>query len=413
MLERIAIISFHTCPLSSQEGKETGGLNVFVLETAKQLEKLGFVVDVFTRDQDENSEKVVHVSPNLRVVHLKAGPGKTVPKKQLAKYLPEFAESFADFVKKENLSYKIFDCHYYLSGLAAKEINKILGQKNPIIMTFHTLALMKNLVAKTEDEKEDEFRVRAELELAKSSEKVILTGDADAKYMEYLYKCSVEKIEVITPGVDLDKFYPIEKNHAKERIKAPKDEKIILFVGRIEPLKGIDVLIYAVKILLEKKLSCCISLWIVGGDTSQDVKLWPSELKKLEALRKQLDITSEVKFVGRKKPEELQYYYNSSEVVVMPSQYESFGMTALEAMACAVPVITTDSAGISEYFDKKHESLIIPANNPLLLAEGIEKLLIDETERKKMGQEVRSSIEDLTWEVTANKYVKVYKEILG
>ena len=161
---------------------------------------------------------------------------------------------------------------------------------------------------------------------------------------------------------------------------------MILFVGRIEPLKGIDVLLYALKILRGTHPELKICVWIVGGDISHDAEEWPPELKKLSEIREILNIHTSVKFVGRKEPVELPTYYNAADLMVMPSHYESFGITAVEAMACGTPVITTDVTGVSRLIDKKHSNLITSANNPIGLARRISALLCDKEEYKKISQ---------------------------
>jgi D-inositol-3-phosphate glycosyltransferase len=405
-MKHICMILFHTCPLAFQEGKETGGANVYVLELSKALAKKGYTVDVFTRCQDETQPKIVSVQERLRVIHIKAGPEKTVDKKQLMPYLDEFAENILAFSKSENSAYTVLDCHYYLSGLIGLKLQEKMDI--PLFITFHTLALMKNLVARSEKEVESRERIDAEFLLAQKSQKIITPSESDREYLQYLYNAEKEKITIITPGVDAKLFSPMEKGIAKKYVGAPINHKIVLFVGRIEPLKGIDVLMYAVKILLKKNPTLCAKFWIVGGDISQEVGQWTEELQKLESLRDTLGITESVTFIGRRAQKELPYYYNSAEVVVMPSHYESFGMSAVEAMSCNIPVITTDATGVANLLDDKHQSLITSVNNPLLLAEQLEQVLVHETFVHM--HDIAEHVKDLTWENAAEKVVALIKK---
>jgi D-inositol-3-phosphate glycosyltransferase len=408
MPKRIAVISYHTCPLSDEEGKEVGGMNVYVLELSKELAKKGLVLDLFTRSQDEKSPKIVNVSNNLRVIHIPAGPQTSLSKKEIADFIPEFLTNFYAFIKSEKAQYDIVSCHYYLSGIIGIDIKKKL--QIPMTITFHTLALMKNLVARSEDEKEDVERIRYELLLVKEADIVIATSENDAQYLETLYDCPSEKIVVLMPGVNLNLFKPNDKIIAKKKINADPDHEIILFVGRIEPLKGIDIIIYAIKILLEKNPNLRVCLWIVGGNSGEQQHNWSEELKKLEEIRKILQIATAVKFVGRKHQSELPDYYNAAKIAVMPSHYESFGITALEAMACGVPLITTDVTGISDLFDKKHHAMITSANNPLLLAEKMKNLLVDKNVYDRASKEVYRKVQDLSWENVAANFVKICSE---
>src|SRR5258708_8868002 len=314
--KRIAVISYHTCPLSDEMDAEIGGMNIYVLELSKALSKKGYYLDIFTRSQDEKSPRIVQVNDHLRVIHVPAGPQEPVSKKEIEQYIPEFLENFYVFVEKENLEYSILSCHYYLSGIVGTAIKKKFGI--PIVMTFHTLGLMKNLVARSDEERESKERIETELTLVKEADQIIATGETDAKYLRYLYDGDPLKIAILMPGVDLELFKKTDKLAAKKTIGAQTDEKLILFVGRIEPLKGIDVLLYALKILLSVKHNLNVCVWIVGGDISQDVDEWPKELKKLSEIREVLGIRTSVKFVGRKEQRKLPTYYNSPTLIVIP-----------------------------------------------------------------------------------------------
>jgi len=405
----LAVFSLHACPLASQEGKETGGLNVYVLETAKELAKLGYRIDMFTRSQDAKQPYVVNVSPNVRVIHLVAGPEKPIPKRENLPLIDIFVKAFSDFAKKENLSYDLLHGHYYFSGLAGLKVRKKL--EIPLIMTFHTLALMKNLVGRTTDEKEEEYRINAELELVQKADCLIATSDSDRAYLKYLYNTPEEKISVATPGVDTKLFSEIPQLEAKKEIGARAEHKIILAVGRIEPLKGFDSLLFALKILLVRnpQLKNQLCLWIVGGDTSEPPALWSKELKHLETLRRQLGITTSVKFVGREPQKRLPYYYSAASVVVMPSHYESFGLVALEAMACGRPVIASNVTGVSSLIGTKRGKLITSVNNPLLLADQIEDLITNRGKFTQVKEKLKKEAEKHTWTKTARKMDRVYK----
>ncbi len=405
--KRFAVISYHTCPLSDEADAEIGGMNVYVLELSKALSKKGYYLDIFTRSQDEKSPRIVQVNDHLRVIHVPAGPQEPLSKKSIELYIPDFLEHFYSFVEKENISYSTVSCHYFLSGIIGVDIKKRF--RIPLVMTFHTLGLMKNLVARSDGERESNERIETELMLARESDQIIATSETDAQYIQYLYDGNPEKIDVLTPGVNLDLFKPSDKIEAKKSINAEADTKMILFVGRIEPLKGIDVLLYALKILRGTHPELQICVWIVGGDVSHDAEEWPPELKKLSEIRELLDIHTSVKFVGRKDPKELPTYYNAADVMVMPSHYESFGITAVEAMACGVPVITTDVTGVSRLIDKKHSMLITSANNPIRLAQRISSLLCDTEEYKKVSKSVAQNVRDLSWDNTADHFVELCK----
>jgi len=409
------MISYHTCPLASEEGKETGGMNVYVLELAKQLSRLGHFVDVYTRSSAPENPPIVQVTERFRVMHIVAGPQASVPKKSLIQYIPEFIENVNVFCKTAGAEYDIMHCHYYMSGLVGIELQKSLKcpwVKMPMISTFHTLALMKNLVARGELETEDSSRVDAELEIVKHSDFIVAPSESDASYLQYLYEADTSKVIVIPPGVDTKVFRPLPKKKAREFVGAQADEKIVMFVGRIEPLKGIDMLMYAIKVVNQDEPNLKLKLYVVGGDISQDVSMWSAELKKLEKLRKLLRIPDVVRFVGQKPQHELVYYYNAADIVVMPSHYESFGMTALEAMTCGVPVITTNVAGISSLIDERKKALLTSVNNPLLLASQIENLLTNPRTHAQISAELKKKVNTLEWKNVAEQIVEVYRSCL-
>lgn len=413
MAKRILLISYHTCPLSSKEGKETGGMNVYVLELGKQLARDGYLVDVITRSHDHHNGKIVPVSKNFRVVHLTAGPDKPVSKKILPGYIPQFVNSFLNFAAKEKISYDIFDAHYFQSGIIALEINKKIRTQTPIVMTFHTLALMKNLVARTRAEQESTLRIDSEFNLIQKADAIISPSLRDSQYLKYLYQAPAEKIYEIPPGVNTEFFKPLGKLAAKKKIEANPKEKMVLFVGRIEPLKGIDALLYALKIISVKDPHFPVALWIVGGDISQHLRRRKRGLlAQFDQLKDTLRTQVPIHFIGKKPQSSLPKYYNAADLVVMPSHYESFGMVAAEAMACGTPVITTNVTGISKLVDERRAALITSVNNPLLLANQITTLLTNKDLYRQASKNGLENVKDLHWDKVVKDREIVYSKLL-
>lgn len=394
----IAMISYHTCPLASLEGKETGGMNVYVLELSRALARGGHHVDVYTRSHEENDALLTSPEPKLRVMHLRAGPQTQLPKQRLVRFIPEFVRAYNAFVQEEGMTYDVVHAHYYQSGLAALSIGR------PFIMSFHTLGLMKNLVARNALEREGTTRIRAEFTLMKRARMIVASSESDRAYMKFLYDVPEKKIAVVFPGIDTALFHPMDKKAARHHIHADPKHKIVLFVGRVEPLKGIDTLLYAIKIL-KKQYGETICLWIVGGDISEDADRWPKTLRELAGVQKTLSLTTSVRFVGRQKQTELPYFYGAADVVVMPSHYESFGMSALEAIGCGVPVITTNVTGISSLIGDEYSSRITSVNNPLLLASQIQKVLT----RAPSASQTTRMISEHQWTNVADRMLSVYK----
>ncbi len=407
---KIAMISYHTCPLATLEGGEIGGANTYILELSKELSRQGHQVDIYTRTQRTSDPPVVKIRQNLRLIHLKAGPRRNVLKRHLVKYFDEFVKNYQSFTQKEKLEYDLFHCHYYMSGLIGLLLKKNGGRK-PMVLSFHTLALMKNLVARGEQEKEGNKRIDAEYLLTKSADAIIAPSLSDATYLKALYDVDPKKINVIPPGVNLKLFRPLNKISSR-LLTGARGNKIVLFVGRIEPLKGLDMLLYSVKLLLMRRPDLKFCLWIVGGNVNKNPKLWSHHLKTILQLRQTLGLNTIVKFVGQKPQSKLPYYYNSAEIVVMPSHYESFGMVALEAMACGRPILTSNATGISEILDKKFQNLTTSVNNPLLLSYQMEKVLEDKNLRSELKTEGLRKSAPLSWQLITQKVINVYQKLL-
>ncbi len=404
--KRIAMISVHECPLASSEGKERGGINVYVFELSKALARLGWYVDAYTRVQDDINPRVVQVNDHFRVIHIESGAHTPLSKDEILSGLPEFAKNMDAYIQNEHITYSAIHAHYYLSGLVGQTLKKSLNI--PVIMTFHTLGLMKELVSRSKDTGDPVTRIPLERTLAKTLDRFITSSDAGKEYLMTLYDCPETNIATIPPGVDTNLFKPMDKAIAKAHIHADPDHHVILAVGRMDPVKGFDVLLVALKTLLKRNssLSEKVCLWIVGGDIEQQKDQWSRELKKLETLRDELGLTTTVRFVPPQPQESLPYYYNAADVLVMPSHYESFGMVALEAIACGTPVITTDVTGISPILKETNQGRVVSANNPLSLATEIQLVLETPKSSSDMMQ-----MEAYDWDTIAQKIADLYTSI--
>ncbi len=406
MNKRVAIITVHECPLASSEGKERGGINVYTFELSKALSRLGWQVDAYTRVQDDINPRVVVVNDNFRVIHIESGAHTPLSKKEILTTLPEFTRNVAAYIRQHTLTYNVLHGHYYLSGIVGKLLNEIQQTETPLIMTFHTLGLMKQLVARSKDTDDPPERILLERDLVTYADTLITSSDAGKEYLAALYDAPENNIITIPPGVDTNLFRPIPVSLAKKHINADTHHKIILAVGRIDPVKGFDVLLVSLKMLLRKYpgYSDRLCLWIVGGDVGQNQNEWSRELKKLDHLRKTLRLSATVKFVGPQPQEELPYYYSAADVLVMPSHYESFGMVALEAIACGTQVIATDVTGISPILKELPQGHIVSANNPLALAEQIKHVLDGAPHVPATTEAIRM----FDWDTIAERVSKVY-----
>jgi D-inositol-3-phosphate glycosyltransferase len=408
------MLSYHTCPLATLGGKDTGGMNVYVREITRQLGAMGIHVDVFTRSQNEHVPHVLHdLGYGNRIVHIRAGSEYPLPKKELVTYLPQFVNGIYEFADNKGISYDLIHSHYWMSGIAAIQLKNKWGI--PIVNMFHTLGVMKNRVAQSPEEVEGEYRIEGEREVLKAADKIIAATTAEYAQLLWLYQADVNKIMVIPPGVDICKFYPIPADEAKEYIGVPPCGRMLLFVGRIEPLKGLDVLIEAISIMRQgdvwKENPFCLA--IIGGEPDESDEQDNIEMSRIKALSENFGLQDFVTFLGKRSQDSLPYYYSAAEAVVVPSQYESFGMVALEAMACGTPVVASHIGGLAYLVQDGITGFTVPVDDPVELANRLSSLIQDPNLRDRMGKQAVQVAQDYAWDKIASKLVAVYDGLLN
>ncbi len=404
----IAMLSVHTCPLAALGGKETGGMNVYVRELARELAARGHHVDIFTRSQDPT---VPHEVPGLAigacVYHVPAGPEQPYNKHRLFCYLPEFTRGVRQIAEKEHVRYDVYHAHYWLSGWVARELQA--QQPAPIVAMFHTLGAMKNRVALDAADRETERRIEIEREIMHLAHCIVAATPRDREQMIELYDAPRENIIVIPPGVDLNLFKP--RPAGLEKVFGLKDNRSVLFVGRIDPVKGIDTWFKAMALLvaeeptLRNKLCVCL----IGGDVDEEEP--DDELARLQALKDELGIGDLVMFMGKRAQETLPDYYASADVVVMPSRYESFGMAALEAMACGAPVVASDVGGLSFIVRDGETGFLVPEGDARAMADCLGRLLRDPALRARLGTRGVEVAREYAWARIADRIEEVYASV--
>jgi D-inositol-3-phosphate glycosyltransferase len=410
----IAMLSYHTCPLAVLGGKDTGGMNVYVREITRQLGAMGVHVDVFTRSQNEHVPHILHdLGYGNRIVHIRAGPEVPISKKELTYYLPEFVNGILDFSKSKEITYDLIHSHYWLSGLAAIDLKK--DWNVPVVHMFHTLGVMKNRVAQTPDQVEGEYRIKGEREVLNQADCIIVATSAEHTQLLWLYRVDVSKTTIIPPGVDLGRFYPIPLDEAKEYVGVPPCGRMLLFVGRIEPLKGLDVLIEAIAIMRTKvnwkEDPFCLA--IIGGEPEESAEQMNIEFDRIKSLTERYGLSDLVTFLGKRNQDSLPYYYSAAEAVVVPSQYESFGMVALEAMACGTPVVASQIGGLAYLVQDGVTGFTVPVDDPIELANRLLSLMQDPVLRAKLAENAVLVAQDYAWDKIATKLMGVYGELLN
>jgi D-inositol-3-phosphate glycosyltransferase len=410
---RIAMLSYHTCPLATLGGKDTGGMNVYVRELTAHLGRLGIHADVFTRSQDEHVPHVLHdLGYGNRVVHIPAGPEIPLPKKELGTYLPQFVEGIQHFAAEKNIHYDLIHSHYWLSGIAAGSLKE--SWKVPVIQMFHTLGLMKNRIARSPEEWEGEYRIDGEKMVVQMADRIVAATLAEDQQLQSLYHANRSKITIIPPGVDTSRFYPIPADEAKNVVGVPPQDCMVLFVGRIEPLKGVDTLIRAMALLRQQDITapCPVYLSIIGGDPDVSPEQMTTEMKRLQELSRDLEVNNLVIFLGKRSQDTLAYFYSAAEVLVMPSHYESFGMVALEAMACGTPVIASQVGGLPFLVQDGLTGYVIPEGDPQALCDRLRHLLSEPELRSQLGEQAAAYAQQYAWEKISAQVIKVYQGLL-
>jgi D-inositol-3-phosphate glycosyltransferase len=410
---KIAMISYHTCPLAILGGKDTGGMNVYVREVTRYLGRKGVHVDVFTRSQDEHVPQVLHdLGYGNRVVHVPAGPEVPLPKKELASYLPQFVEGILQFASEKGIHYDLIHSHYWMSGIAAQQLSEVWNV--PIAHMFHTLGLMKNRVAQSEAEMEGEYRINGEMQVLRVADRVLAATLAEQSQLQFLYRADKSKIIIIPPGVDISHFYAIPPDEAKSVIGIPKEGRMVLFVGRIEPLKGVDTLIRAIAHMAKAGLQDQFPhyLTIIGGDPIANPLEMNSEMSRLQNLCAELGMEDLVVFLGKRAQSSLPYYYSAADVLVMPSHYESFGMVALEAMACGTPVVASQVGGLAFLIQDGETGFVVPGGDSEALSERLTQLISQPELRERLGRQAAEYARAYSWENITSRILELYQEML-
>ncbi|MHB8618277.1 MAG: glycosyltransferase [Chloroflexota bacterium] len=409
---RVAVLSVHTSPLARLGSHDSGGMNVYVRQLSEQLGRLGVGVDVFTRRSDSHAPSVVSFAPNARLINVKAGPARYVSKRDLLDYLPEFVIGVRRFSQSlVDTGYSLVHSHYYLSGWAGSVLAHCW--QVPHVQSFHTLGRVKNAALPDGASWESEQRIDMEAKIMASADRVIATSPSDRQDMIRHYGVSPRKVTVIPPGLDLDLFQPSSREQAKQRLGLA-GQRVALFVGRMDRIKGVETLLKATAKILRAGPAFQLRLLIVGGDRQVRVVDDASrELLRLRALVTELGLRQAVKFVGPKEQEELPTYYAAADVCVVPSYAESFGMVAVEAMACGTPVVAARVGGLQSTITDGETGFLIPWHDAGLFAEKIGLLVASPALRDRMGAAAAKAAQLYRWPNVARHLQATYLSLLN
>jgi D-inositol-3-phosphate glycosyltransferase len=394
------MLSVHSCPVGNLGAKDTGGMSVYIRELARELGKQGHSVDIYTRVHDPHDPVIVELGHNARLIHLQAGKDEAIHKLALYLHLPDFACNLENFRKQHNLEYDMVFNHYWLSAWVGQYLKQ--WWQVPDINMFHTLGAVKNSFGIGSDE--TDLRIETERELIKDCDHIIATTEKERENLVLYYDAAPEKIGVIPCGVNLELFHSADKQSARQRLGLTAG-KIILYVGRIDPLKGLDQLIRAIP-YLQKDLRP--RLVIIGGDENSR-----HELERLQGLSRELKVQNSVDFLGTIKHEQLPQYYNAADLCAIPSYYESFSLVALEALACGTPVVAADVGELKNIIRQGETGYVVTDNAPALLADTIKRVLIHPSKSLKSPPGIHESVSSFGWQNIADAVIEECRLVIA
>ena len=404
---RIAMLSVHTSPLELPGTGDAGGMNVYIVELAKQLAAQGTEVEIFTRATSGYLRPQVELAPGVTVQHVTAGPYEGLSKEDLPGQLCAFTsgvlrtEAFHD-----PGYYDLIHSHYWLSGQVGWLAKARWGV--PLVHSMHTLAKVKNNALAEGDTPEPAARLIGEDQVVRAADRLIANTAQEAEQLIRLYDASAERVTVVHPGVSLERFAPGDQYAARAALGLPIEAPILLFAGRIQPLKAPDVLLHTAADLLRRDPARYADLVvaIVGGPSGSG-KATPHHLTRLA---KRLGISEHVRFVPPVDQDRLADYFRAADVVVVPSYNESFGLVAIEAQACGTPVVAASVGGLGTAVRDGESGLLVAGHDPADYAEACARLLENPAARARMGETARRHAAQFGWGETARRTLEVYDE---
>ena len=402
MCRSLALLSYHGCPVARLGEKDTGGMNVYVLQLAREYARRGNRVDVFTRYHDPTDPKIVEIEEGARVIHLEAGP-LDASKNDLFSYIPRFLNGLYSFQREEETRYDLIHSHYWLSGMVGATLSREWSA--PHVTTFHTLA--KTKMRARPGEREPQLRQDIEGHVMSVADGIVVSTDEERQDVIRHYDAPRRNVHVIPAGVNLEMFQPVDRDAARAELGI-REERVILYVGRIEPLKGIDILLRAIPMLEygqdpASSTGKALRVMVVGGNPGND-----AELDRLKSLTAELGISDYVTFTGSVPQNTLPTYYSAADVFVLPSHSESFGLAPLEAMACGTPVVVSRVGGMKTFVNSGENGYLVPWRCPESFAQRLDVLLANPELREAMGKAARQKALGMGWDSVADRMLDYY-----
>jgi D-inositol-3-phosphate glycosyltransferase len=398
-VRRVAVFSMHTSPLAQPGAGDGGGMNVYVRALASGLARAGVECDVYTRAEHRAQPTVVEVEPGFTVLHVDAGPRTHVPKHALHDLVDVFVDN-AMLLMLEREPVEVLHGNYWLSGAVAHRLKHLLDV--PLVATFHTLARVKADAGVDDDA---EHRSITEQQVIACADLMLASTHDERAQLASLYDADEARIEIVPPGVDHHVFFPGDRAAARHRlgVDAPR---MLLFVGRIQPLKGIDLAVRTLAVLDDPKTA----LVVVGGPSGTD---GTRELHSARQLADDLGVADRIRWVRPQRHDHLADYYRAADVCIVPSHSESFGLVALEAAACGTPVVAAAVGGLRSLVDHEHTGYLVESRDPAHFAGPVDRLLSDVILAGEMGVSAAARSLRYSWDMTAARLRRLYGDLVA
>lgn len=404
---RIAVLSVHTSPLDQPGTGDAGGMNVYVVESARRLAAAGIEVDIFTRSNSSDLPPSVEMAPGVTVQHLRAGPFEGLRKEDLPAQLCAFSAGLLSFESRHPEGwFDLVHSHYWLSGhvgwLASQRWNV------PLVHSMHTMAKVKNAGLADGDTPEPHVRVIGEEQVVDAATRLIANTVDEARDLQRLYSAAATDIDIVHPGVDLDLFSPGDKAAARREVGVAPHERCLLFVGRLQPLKAPDILIRSAQHLLADDPELPLVIAINGGPSGSGLE-HPTALSELA---EELGIADRVRFEPAVNRQRLAQWYRAADLTVVPSHSESFGLVAVESQACGTPVVAADVGGLRTAVADGKSGVLVSDHDPRHWARVISELLAHPDHLAELGAGGIAHARKFSWDATAAGLITSYTAAL-
>lgn len=405
MIRRVAYLSMHTCPLVQPGNGDAGGMNVYIHELALAMAANDVEVVVFTRRSDMETPEVVNVAPGYQVVHVAAGPPERLAIDEMAPHVAEFAEGVVKWLAGTGSRFDIVHSHYWLSGWAGVLVKEALDM--PLVNSFHTLGRVKDLNRRGDEPASSLMRTMTEEEVIARSNCVVASTPFEFDDLVEHYGARLEALCTSPPGIDHDLFAPGDRTEARTRLGIDPAIPLVLFAGRIQPLKGIDI---AIEALARSTADPAPHLLVIGGPSGSDGY---RELVALRELTTTLHVDDRVEFIAPQPHDQLAGYYRAADVLVMPSRSESFGLVAAEAQACGLPVVAASVGGLPFVVHHEASGLLVGSHEAADYARAIDRVLGDERLSTKLSEGAIFKSREFSWPKTVDRFLELYSGVSG